>query len=158
SGLRRRRQRVRCLRRPARPQDLPPAPRLSGALAVDAAPRAEPARMSWRSATARFVDNRARPRLDALMRRLGLLVVFLALAACGGEGGRSGPPAKASATAPRRDALAGGPYPAILVAQAQFTEGTGPDGKPAAIPGAAKLLVVRKTENGWKPLVLEDPD
>ena len=92
------------------------------------------------------------------MRRVGLLAIFLALAACGGQGGQTESPAKASATPPRRDPLIGGPYPAILVAQAQFTEGTGPDGKRAAIPGAAKLLIVRKTESGWKPAVLEDPD
>jgi hypothetical protein len=95
------------------------------------------------------------------MRRAGLLAFFLVVTACGGQGGppeAPAPSAKASASTPRRDALAGGPYPAILVAQAQFTEGTGPDGKQAAIPGAAKLVIVRRTESGWKPVVLEDPD
>src|SRR5262249_37119428 len=121
-------------------------------------------RRSWcsdRAATSRFVDNRARTRLDAPMRRAGLLAFFLVVTACGGQGGppeAPAPSAKASASTPRRAALAGGPYPAILVAQAQFTEGTGPDGKQAAIPGAAKLVIVRRTESGWKPVVLEDPD
>jgi hypothetical protein len=60
--------------------------------------------------------------------------------------------------APRREPLAGGPYPALLVTQAQFTEKVQPDGKTQPIPGAAKLLIVRKTESGWKTVTLEDPD
>jgi len=95
------------------------------------------------------------------MRRAALLAVLIALHACGG--GETPPPsqrqpAKASAAAPRRDPLVGGPYPAILVAQAQFVEGTGADGKPTSVPGPAKLTIVRKTESGWKPVVIEDPD
>ena len=67
------------------------------------------------------------------MRRAALLAVLIALHACGG--GETPPPsqqqpAKASAAAPRRDPLVGGPYPALLVAQAQFVEGAGADGKP----------------------------
>ena len=93
------------------------------------------------------------------MRRVGLLLVLsCVLAACGGQSGQPETPAKASARTPVREPLVGGPYPAILVAQAQFTEGTGADGKPATIPGAAKLLIVRRTESGWKSVVLEDPD
>ena len=57
-------------------------------------------------------------------------------------------PATASAAAPRRDPLAGGPYPALLVAQAQFVDGAGADGKPTSVPGPAKLTIVRKTESG----------
>jgi hypothetical protein len=95
------------------------------------------------------------------MRRAALLAVLIALHACGG--GDTPPtgqqqPAKASAAAPRRDPLVGGPYPAILVAQAQFVEGAGADGKPTSVPGPAKLTIVRKTESGWKPVVIEDPD
>ena len=95
------------------------------------------------------------------MRRAALLAVLIALHACGG--GETPPPtqqqpARASAAAPRRDPLVGGPYPAILVAQAQFVEGTGADGKPTSVPGPAKLIIVRKTESGWKPVVIEDPD
>src|SRR5262249_4439048 len=107
-----------------------------------------------------FVDNRPATRLDGRMRRAGLLLVLLCvIAACGGgQGGQPETSAKASERGPVREPLTGGPYPAILVAQAQFTEGTGADGKPTTIPGAAKLLIVRKTENGWKPVVLEDPD
>jgi hypothetical protein len=94
------------------------------------------------------------------MRRAALLAVLIALHACGG--GETPPPsqqqpARASA-APRRDPLVGGPYPAILVAQAQFVEGAGADGKPTSVPGPAKLTIVRKTESGWKPVVIEDPD
>src|SRR5262245_13292 len=95
------------------------------------------------------------------MPRSALPALLLALHACGGGGEKtppSAPPAKASASTPRRDPLVGGPYPAILVAQAQFVEGTGADGKPTSVPGPAKLTIVRKTENGWKPVVIEDPD
>ena len=71
------------------------------------------------------------------------------------SGAATGPAASA---APLREPLAGGPYPALLVTQAQFTEKAQPDGKTQAIPGAAKLLIVRKTESGWKTVTLEDPD
>jgi hypothetical protein len=64
----------------------------------------------------------------------------------------------AASAPPLREPLAGGPYPALLVTQAQFTEKVQPDGKTQAIPGAAKLLIVRKTESGWKTVTLEDPD
>jgi hypothetical protein len=60
--------------------------------------------------------------------------------------------------APRRDALTGGPYPALFVAQAQFVDKVGPDGKPTSVPGPAKLTIVRQTPTGWTASVLEDPD
>ena len=66
--------------------------------------------------------------------------------------------AASPSAAPRREPLAGGPYPALLVTQAQFTDKVQPDGKKQPIPGAAKLLIVRKTESGWKTATLEDPD
>jgi hypothetical protein len=92
----------------------------------------------------------------------GLLVLAIVAAACGGRD--DAPPSKPTsptstpAAAPRRDPLVGGPYPALLVAQAQFTESTAPDGTKSSIPGAAKLTIVRRTPNGWAPTVLEDPD
>jgi hypothetical protein len=63
------------------------------------------------------------------------------------------PPAGAAARVPRRDPLVGGPYPALLVSQAQFAE---QDGK--TVPGPAKLMIVRKAAGGWTASVLEDPD
>jgi len=54
---------------------------------------------------------------------------------------------------PRRDALTGGPYPTLLVAQAQFI-----DGPKGPMPGPAKLTIVRETPNGWQTSVLEDPE
>jgi hypothetical protein len=61
-------------------------------------------------------------------------------------------------TPPRREPLVGGPYPALLVAQAQFTDAIQADGTKRPVPGYAKLLIVRKTESGWKTVTLEDPD
>src|SRR5689334_3818735 len=62
---------------------------------------------------------------------------------------------RAAVAAPRRDPLAGGPYPTLFLAVAQFTDVKQPDGKTQPIPGAAKLLIVRKTESGWKVATLE---
>ncbi len=92
-----------------------------------------------------------------------LLAVVTALAACGGGDEKSAlPPSRsappAATAAPRRDPLVGGPYPALFVAQAQFVDQVGPDGKATSVPGAAKLLIVRRTERGWVTSVLEDPD
>jgi hypothetical protein len=95
------------------------------------------------------------------------------LAACGGgDDERQAPPTPtqpavpAAATAPApappakpvRDALEGGPYPALFVAQAHFVTSTGADGKPQPMPGPARLLIVRDTGSGWKAVTLEDPD
>jgi hypothetical protein len=100
---------------------------------------------------------------------LALLVVF-GISGCGGGEEPTAPaPAAPSAaapsasvpsatTAPRRDPIAGGPYPTLFVAQAQFVDKTGADGKPTSVPGAAKLMIVRRTASGWTPSVLEDPD
>jgi hypothetical protein len=97
------------------------------------------------------------------MRRCLPLLLVSCLVACGGDGGNTqggGAPAPA-ATAdapPKRDPLTGGPYPALLVSQAQFVEKVGPDGKKEQAPGPAKLIIVRQTPEGWKSVVLEDPD
>ncbi len=107
------------------------------------------------------------------MLRLFAFLLVSMLAACGGNDGREAAPpppaasAPASATAPapapaaagpRRDALAGGPYPALLAAQAQFVDKVGPDGKKTSVPGPAKLTIARETPAGWTAAVLEDPD
>ncbi len=100
------------------------------------------------------------------MRRV-LSVICLTLVACGGEPEKSAgsapvaaaptpaAPAPTAAAGPRRDALDGGPFPALLVAQAQFVQKPGGGG---TVPGPAKLLIVRQTPQGWKTVVLEDPD
>ena len=104
-----------------------------------------------------------------------LVVGAVALAACGGGGGEERaqapataapasapaptvPPAAAPAAAPLREPLTGGPYPALLVTQAHFLETTGPDGKPQPMPGPARLVILRDTGSGWKPVRLDDPD
>jgi len=110
------------------------------------------------------------------MRNLGVLCVLVAISVgCGGEE-KSGPPSTpapaaprpvppppvaappAAPAAPRRDPIAGDPQPALFVAQAQFVETPGPDGKPKSVPGFAKLLIVRHSPQGWTSSVLEDPD
>ncbi len=97
------------------------------------------------------------------MRRrtyIGLLATALLVTACERAPESSAPaaPASAATTAPRRDALVGGPYPALFLSVAQFIDVKKPDGKIQPVPGAAKLLIVRKTDAGWKVLTLEDPD
>lgn len=98
------------------------------------------------------------------MRRCLPVLLVSCLVACGGGsgetaggGGGAAPAAKADAP-PKRDPLTGGPYPALLVSQAQFVEKTGADGKADQVPGPAKLIIVRETPDGWKSVVLEDPD
>ena len=87
----------------------------------------------------------------------------LALAGCGGGDGSekkaAAPPASAPAAPPRaplREPIAGGPFPTLLVTQAQFLPAK-PGGSDST-PGPAKLLIVRKTEGGWKTTTLEDPE
>ncbi len=99
---------------------------------------------------------------------LTLLAVFLALAAAcerapGGApadhpAGISPSQAPSTPAAPRRDPLTGGPFPALLVTQAQFTEEVRPDGSRQPVPGAAKLLIVRATDRSWQTVRLEDPE
>jgi hypothetical protein len=108
------------------------------------------------------------------MRAPRCLVCLLAVTGCFACGGREETPASTRSTSPpaasapaspsttiagpRRDPLVGGPYPALFVAQAQFVDRPGADGKKTTVPGPAKLLIVRRTDDGWKTSVLEDPD
>jgi len=64
----------------------------------------------------------------------------------------------ATPRSPLREPLVGGPYPALLVTQAQFDEVAGPDGKKQPVPGYAKLMIVRKTDKGWQTVTIEDPE
>lgn len=82
---------------------------------------------------------------------VALAVTILAgLGACAGTEESSG--------GPRLEPLTGGPYPALLVTQAQFEQEKDEKGKTRYVPGPAKLLMVRQTAEGWKSLTLEDPD
>jgi hypothetical protein len=98
------------------------------------------------------------------MRTSGWLGLLVVLGACGGgedtttPAKPAAPPAAAAPAAPRRDPIAGGPYPALFVAQAQFVDKVGADGKATSVPGPAKLTIVRKTDAGWTSSILEDPD
>jgi hypothetical protein len=94
-------------------------------------------------------------RADRPARAAIALVALLGTAACERD---PAPPAARPAAAPARDPLVGGPHPALLVTQAQFTDQVQPDGRTLPVPGAAKLVIVRATEGGWKAATLEDPD
>jgi len=92
------------------------------------------------------------------MKRMTILAALMILAAgslagCAGETA-SPEPAKREVV---RDSLEGGPYPALLMTQAQFVDEVGPDGKSGPKPGPAKLVIIRKTDAGWKEVVVEDP-
>ncbi len=63
------------------------------------------------------------------------------------------PPPPPPPAEPRREALVGGPYPTLLVSQAQFI-----DGPKGPVPGPAKLSIVRETPDGWVTTIVEDPD
>jgi hypothetical protein len=113
----------------------------------------------------RFTSVAMSPGRRPNRRRLAAAVLMLTLAAAACERGtpasrRDAPPgtgAPADSAAPRRDPIEGGPYPALLVTVAQFTDVKKPDGKTQPVPGAAKLLIVRRSEAGWKVATLEDP-
>jgi hypothetical protein len=94
-----------------------------------------------------------------------LMVVLVSATACErssepntSAGSGSAPAANGTTAAPRRDALVGGPFPALFLTVAQFTDVKKPDGKTQPVPGAAKLLIVRDSGNGWKVAIIEDPD
>lgn len=91
---------------------------------------------------------------------IAALSLPLVLVACSGE---EAPPPKAAPVAevkpfvpptPVQEALVGGPFPTILIAQAQFYDGN--DNKP--IPGPALLTIARQAPDGWKFSRIEDPD
>lgn len=51
----------------------------------------------------------------------------------------------------------GGPYPTILIAQAQFQSVKGADGKTTPRPGPAILTLKQKVSGRWQDTVIEDP-
>ncbi len=91
--------------------------------------------------------------------RISVLFIWLLLSpACSKD-----KPAEDAATdiAParvRRDALVGGPFPTLLLAKAQFSYQLDALGRRKAVPGAAKLVLERKTDTGWHETVVEDSD
>jgi FG-GAP-like repeat len=80
----------------------------------------------------------------------GSVALLLVLSACGGGSTAPG--------TPKREPLTGGPYPALLVTQAQFIDKEGPGGKKEPVPGPAKLQIVRDQGDRWVPVTIEDPD
>jgi hypothetical protein len=88
---------------------------------------------------------------------LATLPAVLLLASCQGESvpeKRAAPPAAPAV----REPLAGGPYPALLLTQAQFVEQVGADGTKGPVPGPARLVIMRATGDGWQAVTLEDPE
>jgi hypothetical protein len=53
-----------------------------------------------------------------------------------------------------QEPLVGGPYPTLILSQAQFVKG--PDGKPK--PGPALMTLWRKAPEGWQTVKVEDAD
>ena len=106
------------------------------------------------------------PGRRSTCRRLAAIAVVAALATGACErgtpasrtDGSPGAAARADSAVPRRDPLEGGPYPALFLTVAQFTDVKKADGTTQPVPGAAKLLVVRRTEAGWKVATVEDPE
>lgn len=68
------------------------------------------------------------------------------------------PSTEAGSASHRQEPLVGGPYPTLVLSQAQFVDEKGPDGRMIPVPGPAKLTIVRYTPEGWQTTVLEDPD
>jgi hypothetical protein len=112
------------------------------------------------------------------IQKIALVAGLLAFAACTSDSGKNeapkGPAAAAKPPAvaapvpppvapappaePRREALTGGPYPTLVLSQAQFVDKKGPDGRMMPAPGPAKLTIVRQTPEGWQTTILEDPE
>jgi hypothetical protein len=87
-----------------------------------------------------------------------MTTLLAALLACTPDAPETAPPpapvAEPAPAAPVLEPLEGGPFPALLLAQAQFVKGA--DGKQK--PGPALLTIWRQTAQGWKATRLEDPE
>lgn len=91
-----------------------------------------------------------------------MLVAFVVAPLSGGcskqdepRNGRAAPPSTPAIT---RDPLVGGPCPTLLLSKARFDYRTGANGRPVPVPGNARLVLVRKADDGWREVCLEDPD
>lgn len=97
------------------------------------------------------------------MKRVSVLAGLMILAAgvlvvgCGGDPAVEQQLEQSVERTVVRGNLEGGPWPALLMTQAQFVEEVSPEGKRGPKPGPAKLVIIRKTENGWQEVILEDP-
>jgi hypothetical protein len=91
------------------------------------------------------------------MRWVSGVVVCVSIVVGGCGGSSEAPPAPAKVVA-RQDPLVGGPFPALVLAQAQFVEQAKAGGGTEPVPGPARLVIVRRTDAGWQSTVLEDPD
>lgn len=89
-------------------------------------------------------------------RATSMLMLLLGLHGCSPDK----QPADTASPSPqpkvRRDPLVGGPFPTLLLAKAQFFYQTDAMGQRKPVPGPAKLSLVRRTDEGWQDLVLED--
>ncbi|MFP6664387.1 MAG: VCBS repeat-containing protein [Deltaproteobacteria bacterium] len=97
-------------------------------------------------------------RLHSLL----LLAGAMALAGCTTEPEKTSKKAPAAVTtkapAPPAPAAADGPYPTLVLSQAQFIDKKGPDGRVMPVPGPARLTIIRQTPQGWQTSILEDPE
>ncbi|MFZ5477978.1 MAG: FG-GAP repeat domain-containing protein [Myxococcota bacterium] len=90
----------------------------------------------------------------------GVLALAAAFAACGGEKkpekkpDAKAPVAEVKPPEPVQEPLVGGPFPSLLLAQAQFYK----DAKGKSKPGPALLTIWRLTGEGWKSSKVEDKD
>ena len=82
---------------------------------------------------------------------------FMSGAGCSKDAGGSENQTETAGKTMTADPLVGGPFPTILISKAQFTYRTDAQGKKKPEPGAAKLVLLRKTEAGWQESVIEDP-
>jgi hypothetical protein len=121
-----------------------------------------------------FVSFDSDNRMNLPFQKIALVFGLLAIAACTSSPEEkkapktpvaavkprpiAPPPAPEPAAEPRREALSGGPYPTLVLSQAQFVDKKGPDGRMMPAPGPAKLTIVRQTPDGWETSILEDPD
>lgn len=98
---------------------------------------------------------RATPPLLPPLAGAALLAASISLVV---PGAAAPPPAPSPAAAVRREPLPGPPGPALFLAQAQFDNRPGPDGRSIPTPGAAKLTIYKPSGGSLLATVLEDPD
>lgn len=107
--------------------------------------------------------KREQPRpayaLCCILLRLSISVVVSVAAGCSKERLEPGAATEQPASVPvKREPLVGGPFPTLILAKAQFTYQIDDRGQRKPVPGPAKLVLVRKTGDGWREVVIEDAD